>query len=281
MMKNLLPITGLVGLLAAGVCWILAGCENNQSVAGSDFYIDPPNAVLTPDSPSVSLTAVGGHEPYTWTVTDSSLGTVTGGGTDVTYTRTGGNGVNTVIVTDGLGWTASASMSHQDTVTNTPFVDPYLEPDSATLDSDGDKVYFSAYGGEAPYSWDVGDDTRGDIDPTGRDQAVYTRLASGNNSVILYDSEGRVFVAHISQPLAATLAISPANCTLGTNVASQVFTAAGGSGSYTWSINSGPGGMSPGSGSSSVLNVPAGTSATIVSLKDSDGNEVFATVTRN
>ena len=279
MIRNLAAAACLAGLLAGGL-YLFTGCENSDSTEGAEFYIEPGNAVVTPDEPSVALTAVGGHEPYVWEVSDPSLGEVSGSGTDVTYTRSGGNGVNTVKVTDELGWTASASMSHQDAQTNAPFEDPSLDPSSATLSSDGDSITFQASGGEWPYSWSVGNDARGHIEPQGRDQAIYTRDASGNNTVVLQDSQDRVFIAQITQPATSTLDIDPHTASVSTNGGSVVFTASGGSGSYSWSRQSGPGSLSDSAGTSTVLNLSAGTAQTIVRLTDGI-TTVFATVDRN
>lgn len=179
MMKCFSTGTLLVGFLAAGL-WAWVGCENSDSTANADFYIDPANAVATVSSPTVVLTAVGGIEPYTWTVSDSSLGTVTGSGPTVTYARTGGNGANTVTVTDERGWTVSASISHED---GPPVV---ISPSVTTASTNANSLAFSADGGSGSYSWTT---TAGSVAPATGSATVLT-LSAGTEQVFVTVSDG-------------------------------------------------------------------------------------------
>jgi len=260
------------------------GCEDaddsNLEDTNASFTVQPANITLTASNTTAVFMAVGGHAPLTWSVSDQSLGSISGSGQTVTYTRSDLNGVNRIEVRDGLGWIAHAVVQQIPNPAERPDdEDLSLSPQSATLYNDGDKIVISAVGGDDPYDWDVGDGTRGKIEPQGDFQVIYTRLSSGNNTVICTDHDGRVSIAQISQPAAATLGISPVNTTISTNGGSAVFTAAGGNGVYTWGIQSGPGSMNPGTGNSSVLTVPAGTTPTIVQVSDG-ASVVFATVNR-
>jgi len=101
--------------------WFGTGCENNSDVDGADtgsgspeFTVSPSAIVLESYESNVIFTVKGGISPYTWSVSDSSLGTISGAdansqGQTVNYARSGsGEGVNTVRVQDSQGWTASA-----------------------------------------------------------------------------------------------------------------------------------------------------------------------------
>lgn len=105
----------LTMVMIAAVAALLGtvGCEENtQRLA---ITVSPSSATLGGESNlvnSVVFTAspVQGvintnpaalHYPLTWTVSDDSLGVITGsGGNSAVYTRTGGDGVNTITVRD-------------------------------------------------------------------------------------------------------------------------------------------------------------------------------------
>ena len=100
---------------------------------------------------------------------------------------------------------------------------------------------------------------------------------TGNNNVIITDTLGHVAIADISQPDVPALAVSPASTSVSTNGGSVIFTAAGGTGAYTWSVASGTGNTSPGTGNSTVYTSPADTADSIIQLTDGL-TTVFATV---
>lgn len=103
-----------VGLLAsvAALAFFFCGCEDNASTTtGGSFSLSPDAITMSSSNNAVAIMAVGGHLPFTWSVSDSSLGRVSGSGQTVTYTRVSSNGVNVVTATDNLGWTASSVIS--------------------------------------------------------------------------------------------------------------------------------------------------------------------------
>jgi hypothetical protein len=119
------PAVAIAALLAV----ILASCDNgDDSTTNASFYITPASAELVPGQ-SVSLTAVGGHTPLAWTVSDPTVGQLSSdNGQSVTYmalravslqsdadtnsvggiSNTVAGVMNTVTVTDSKNWTASA-----------------------------------------------------------------------------------------------------------------------------------------------------------------------------
>ncbi len=261
-----------------------SGCEDadDSNLEGTDasFRIEPDHVTLTESNSTAAFMAVGGHAPLIWSVSDVGLGIISGSGQTVTYTRTASNGANRIEVKDALGWVAHALVEQVPNPSARPDEEELtLSPASVTLYNDGDKIVISASGGDDPYQWDVGNDTRGAIEEQGKYQAIYTRLSTGNNTVICTDRDGRVSITQITQPPSATLGISPVTAIISTNGGSQVFTASGGNGVYTWGIQSGPGSMNPSTGNSSVLTVPPGTTPTIVQVGDGS-SIVFATVNR-
>lgn len=106
--------------LAAAVAVVIAttGCENDNDVSGDELYITPSSYRFGRTSDTVvSFGVHGAVLPVRWSVSDTSLGKITGvssGGVMVTtanYERVPGKwGVNTVIVRDARDWQASASV---------------------------------------------------------------------------------------------------------------------------------------------------------------------------
>ena len=98
----------LISLLL-GLC--LSGCEEGSSLTGGEFFIDPPAVTLASTDEALTLTAVGGEEPFVWSVADETFGTVTTNGRSVVYARTAASGVNIVTLVDAKTWTASCTIT--------------------------------------------------------------------------------------------------------------------------------------------------------------------------
>ena len=67
-------------------------------------------SVLSPGTNSCTVTATGGTAPYTWSVGNSSLGSISGSGSSVAYTSSAA-GANSISVTDANGVSASISIT--------------------------------------------------------------------------------------------------------------------------------------------------------------------------
>ena len=260
----------LLGLLLAFIL-VLTACLHDDSVPGGSFLIEPRSVTLGPDEITVILHAVGGVAPLIWSVTDPTRGEVSGDGETVTYVSTGELGVNTVEVMDGRAFIATATITQTDAV-DEPLT---LTPSEATIDSDGGKVVFAASGGTPAYRWSIGNESRGSFSVKNDAESIYKRLSEGDNTITVVDQRGFAAVGSISQPASPPLAISPSSATVNTN-GTLVFTAAGGTGAYTWSIASGAGIVSPATGSSTVFTSVDGNTD-VVGLSDGV-TTVFATV---
>ena len=262
-------------VVAAAGAVFLFGCDDDSSLSDQSFRIDPGEVVLGQADTTLALTVVGGEPPFSWAVGNETLGQVTTDSRTVHYTRTTQNGVNTVTVTDDQGWTAQAVITQQDDAESLA-----ISPTSATLDYNGAQVVFSGVGGTYPYQWSVGNGARGHLDSTSGSQTLYTRDTAEDNTVILTDKKGHVAVAEISQPDVATLVISPSSVTVSTN-GTQVFTAAGGTPPYTWSIQGVlDGTFTPATGASTLYTSTAG-GQDILQVTDAAASVAFATITKN
>jgi len=69
---------GLVPVAATALL-VATGCDNaDNDLSGETFQINPQQVTLLDKDTTLILRAVGSHEPFVWSVSDSSLGTVTG-----------------------------------------------------------------------------------------------------------------------------------------------------------------------------------------------------------
>ena len=76
----------MFGLALLAVLPLLIVACNDSDIAPDAFRVSPSEASLARSGDTVTLTAVGGIEPLTWTNL-SSMGTLTGSGRTVTFTR--------------------------------------------------------------------------------------------------------------------------------------------------------------------------------------------------
>lgn len=184
------------------VCSVLLyGCDDDSDLSGNDFRIEPSSVTLSSTEETVTLTVVGGLEPLTWVVATNGLGTVSGSGRTVTYTRTELTGANHVEVRDSQTWTATAVITQRgEEVEEEEEPALTISPTSATLDYDGDQVVFTASGGDEPYSWSVGNGSLGSVSWDASSTAIYTRNTTGENTVIVSDHSGHVALAEVTQP---------------------------------------------------------------------------------
>lgn len=165
---------------------------NQTSVAVPDLKITPSSGELSTDKAyELKFQATGGTPPYSWSVSSSSLGTVNNSGL---YTSRPVPGNNTIVVTDGRGSVASASV-RQNAVSVTSL---RISPSSSTVQVDafGKTVQFQASGGVPPYTWSVSISRLGTINGAG----LYTlENSEGVNTISVRDSQGSIATATVDQ----------------------------------------------------------------------------------
>lgn len=280
-MKRLLPTA--IALLAAPIVFsLLVGCEDDPS-PGGPLVIDPADSTLWDDGATATFSVRGGDPPYAWSITDDTLGALTPTGITsaitVTYTREVKSGINTVEVKDNHGWAARATVFQND-------IELAIDPNTHSLSEDGDKVVLRGTGGRGPYDWSLADYTRGRITIRNWREAVYTRRATGNNTVIMVDADRRTAIAVITQPTVAALAISPSNPSVSTNGGATVLQAVGGTEPFTWSLASGPAPTlwNPASQVGGTMLLTFGgpeTTTSIIRVTDGASEIAFATISRS
>lgn len=270
----------LTGAALSAALFII-GCESGSDKSSDSFKIEPAAHNLTLEEATLTLKAVGGKEPLTWKISDTTLGTLTGtnNARNVTYTRNTKEGTQTIEVSDANTWTANALIHQISTITPVT-----ISPTAVTLTSDGDKTVFTAAEGVPPYAWTVGIAARGSVAVDGFSQATYTRQAESNNTVIVTDKQGHAAITEISQPGTATLTVSPVTATVNIRQ-SLVFSAIGGVSPYTWAFQNAPGSgggrsINPAIGNQTAYTAGGLINTTdIIQLTDANGTIAFATVT--
>jgi len=199
---------------------IPAGCDNSGGSGDNGeldaffkshpYVSDPRNggssvATLTPSSATLSTVGEravfkfnGGTGPYTWDVSDSSKGSVSGNGDQGVYTVTA-VGVNDVIAYDRNGQAAIASISGSSGVT--PATPLSVSASPSQLDVNNGMAVLTASGGTGPYTWAVVFTSRG-ILPNGMTgtTVLYQRANAGDNGVTVTDSLGATANVVIKQP---------------------------------------------------------------------------------
>lgn len=158
-----------------------------------------------------------------------------------------------------------------------------ISPLQAAASIVGQKIAFTASGGNGTYHWGVSDSADGKIESNGADQAMYTCLQVGNNDVIVQDDTGHYAAAHIS-PVVDDMTISPASASLAGGALNVSLAVAGGTPPYSWaSGNTGLGTVSYSTSSSYVAAYKAVAGAygqNVITVIDAEGRTASATITQ-
>ncbi len=186
-------------LMAAAIAVFLAGCEHNSGVnhdeeaaatGSAGFSISPASVELDAGAGHTAFTVNGGEPPFVWSVSDTSLGSISASPTTartVTYTpaQSGKSGVNAVGVTDAKDWIATATVVQGDALTVT------LSTGSISTNV-SHKVTATVVGGTAPYSWSASDGLLGTISSSSGNTATYTshKGRTGTLFIIAEDEYG-------------------------------------------------------------------------------------------
>ena len=138
----------------------------------------------------------GGTAPFTWNVSDSSKGTVSGTSDQGVYTVTA-VGANDVIAYDRGGNAAIAHISGSASSNSATALSVSAAP--STLTADEQLSVLTASGGTGSYVWSVLNGKGGLNVATGT-TVIYKRIAQGDNAVTVTDSLGATANIVIKQP---------------------------------------------------------------------------------
>ncbi|MEI7880639.1 MAG: hypothetical protein WCI95_07160 [bacterium] len=195
------------------------GCDDGGSGDNGELdayfkshpYVSDPRdggaSVVTLTPASATLSSVGeravfkfngGTGPFTWDVSDSSKGSISGNGEQGVYTVKA-VGVNDIIAYDRNGNAAIAKISgSSDSSTGGPLG---VKASPEQLNADEDLAVLTASGGTGPYSWSVLNSSKGGL-PNGSTgtTVIYMRKWAGDSAVTVTDSLGATANIVIKQP---------------------------------------------------------------------------------
>jgi hypothetical protein len=229
--------------------------------------ISPLNETVAAGS-NLTFQALGGSGAgFVFTIpTNVSGGTFSGN----IYTAGLNAGTDTVEVTDSLGNTAATTV----------LVVPVLAvtPASPLAVAPGQSVTFTTNGtGSGPLTWSLKTNgSGGSLSPLTGATTGYTagRTSNSTDVVSVTDSIGETVLVTIN--VGAGVTVTPATSALATGT-SESFSAAGGSGSYTWTVVTASGALGTFVGSEYTAGSRSGTDT--VEAQDTLGNTATATVT--
>lgn len=104
------PIVAVIVICAIAV--MIVGCEINSTSTTSDVTISPSSVLLDAAKVSVvTFTASGGDSNYTWSLEDTTLGTIYTANETALYQNTTNIGTNYLIVEDSSSNSAYATIT--------------------------------------------------------------------------------------------------------------------------------------------------------------------------
>ena len=225
----------------------------------SPLSLSPATVTLAVNN-TTTFAAVGGTGPFTYAI-QSGTGTVNASTGVFTAPATSGSAV--VRVTDSLGATDTSSVTVNPALT--------ISPTSQTIFVNG-TVSFSQAGGVAPYTFSVFSGT-GSVNAT---TGLYTAPAA-NGSAVVHVTDALGNTASATVTVTSPLSLSPATVTLAVNN-TTTFAAVGGTGPFTYAIQSGTGTVNASTG---VFTAPATSGSAVVRVTDSLGATDTSSVTVN
>ena len=104
-------------IIATATLTGITGCEgddDDDTTSTTELSISPSSETLdATQTNTITFTASGGASNYSWTVNDTSLGTLADSDDTAIYTSTTNTGVNYVTVTDDSNAVATATITQQ------------------------------------------------------------------------------------------------------------------------------------------------------------------------
>lgn len=251
----------LTPIIIICIAFAIVGCEDDPSMSGLDAGGSVPSLSvgdslagalnITPDNPQVThvgqqieFEVKGGHWPYTWSVgepVNGSIQVIQNEESGIRFTAAYTVNVvahNTIIVRD-----ASNREGVEPVTVGSDTAPTFaVSPDTVNLATPtiGTTFDLTALGGTPPYRWFVFSTALGTISSSSGTGVTYTVQSAAmnvKNVVTLTDSGGNNAECEVSHAAASALSITPASITVVSNfTGSIVFTAAGGTSPFTWSI---------------------------------------------
>lgn len=216
----------------------------------------------------------------TLSTSSSSSSTSTSGSTQVASTEAT---MNATWIEPSFSGSIFAMATVSPAITSSPPAELVIDPDSASLNTNRPTQVFTASGGTEPYAWTA---SGGTLSASSGPTVTFTSSQTAG-TITVTDANSNSATASITYssstnvPASNTvnLAISPSGTVaFNTNNFIRVFTASGGSGSYTWNVASTSFGTLSGSSGSQVTYTSKFVVGTnVITVTDSDADSASAT----
>lgn len=260
---DVVRVTDAVGATASATVHVVA---KDAPPAGSPLTISPPSANVPPRGQRGFL-AGGGVAPYTFGFVSNASGASLGAN-GLYFAGANGGLVDTIRVTDSVGAFATATIAVGAKVA--------IAPEAASVPPNGRIAFSASGGGGSGYSWSLSTNgSAGTIDPvTGQYKA-----GSGSSTVDTVEVKDALGnTASVNVSVGGGLALSPAAAATTTR-GTVKFSAAGGSGLYTWALRSAPSGGTIDATTGTYVAGNTGDTIDAVEATDSLGNRATVSVT--
>jgi subtilisin family serine protease len=179
-----------------------------------------PLKATVPLQATLQFSASLGTEPYTWSVSNTSVGTIDA---DSGLFVATGVGTTKILVTDANG---DSGTSGDISVTQTT-----VAPETATL-AVNQKLQFTASGGSAPYTWRSSDSSIASVNNNG----TVTGIDAGIVLITATDANGVSATTGNVEIISTQLVLTPAAAVLGVGSVLN-FSVSGGTPPYSWATN--------------------------------------------
>lgn len=214
----------------------------------------------------------------TLATSSSSSSTSTSGATQVASTEAT---MNATWIEPSFSGSIFARATVSPAVTSSPPAELEIDPSSASLSTNKPTQVFTVSGGTEPYAWSA---SSGSLSSSSGSTVTFTS-AQASSTITVTDANNQTATATATYTASGTgtetdnLSISPSGTVaFNTNNFIRVFTASGGSGSYTWNVTSTSfGTLSSSSGSQVTYTSKFVAGTNTVTVTDTDGDTASAT----
>jgi uncharacterized protein YjdB len=226
---------GLLSAVGTGFSFVqvrdVRGNLAQALVQVKNIQVFPPQSLTINAGEYLQFTATGGRFPYTWSVSDSSVASISNTGFLVGLSA--GAVTVSAIDADGLEGISGTITIAGNTPPPPPSNPVTIAPDTGTV-AIGTTLQFSVTGGTPPYQWGISNPFIARINTNG----VLTGLATGTLSVAVRDANGATDQSGLISIVAASspLRLTPLTANLQVGQGLQ-FTASGGASPYIWRVS--------------------------------------------
>ncbi len=264
-------IFSVAGLLLALLLLFVGACDNGAdgdpigpSNIGNLSQVDvTPAAITLTKNQTLTFSATGGTEPFSWSVDNSTLGSID----SATGVFTAGNNAGSIKVTatDSNGSTGTATV----TISNKTLT---VIPTTAQVGKT-ETQEFTVTGQTDPVFWSITNTALGSIDVT---TGIFTAgVTLGTTTVTVLDADGDTATSSVTV-ISNTIIVTPVSVGPFTAAGTQAFTATtnGEAGTYTWTI-SGQTGDYDGAAVTVAATATVGTTLTFAQPSSDEGNQTL------